>query len=76
MDSINDIKTAKPETPAPKQAPAPATTPKVWKYVGQGEGPRITNLPDDMNAYHANELPQRHIEFVRTTLPDLAGLWE
>ena len=74
MESINDIKTAKPEAAAPKSSPAP--TPKVWKYVGQGEGPRLTNLPDDMNAYHANELPQKHIVFVRTTLPELAGLWE
>lgn len=74
MESIKDVVTAKPEAAAPKQAPAP--TPKVWKYVGEGEGPRLSNLPDDMNAYHAKDLPQRHIVFVRTTLPHLAGLWE
>ncbi len=56
------------ETPtAPRLAPG--------TYIGPRPAPLISNLPDDPNKYHADELPERHKAFVIATIPEAKWWW-
>lgn len=59
--------------------------PKVWEYVGPKPAPTIGNLPLNVNlprlgntnqTYHADELPQEYIPYVRSTNPATKDWWK
>lgn len=77
------------ESPAPEpeesKAPAAEKAPKELQYVGPRPAPLIANLPLDLKQprlgtvqakYPADQLPEKYIEFVRTTAPHTKNWWK
>lgn len=73
------------EAPDELKMPAAEKAPKVWQYVGPRPAPLIANLPLDLKQprlgtvqakYPADQLPEKYIEYVRTTAPHTKGWWK
>lgn len=66
--------TEEPKLPVEEKPTAKASV-AAGVYIGPKPAPLLSNLPDDVNKYRADHLPERHRAFVIATIPEAKWWW-